>query len=72
MKKMKNMKNIIRSGFQSHPYHLVSPSIWPFYTSVSLLVLTLSGVLTMHGFNNMLPLLIIAFFKLNIFYVILI
>ncbi len=42
----------MRSNFQSHPFHLVSPSPWPIYTCVSLLTLTCSGVLTMHGFNH--------------------
>ena len=41
-----------RSIFQGHPFHLVSPSPWPIYTSISLLNLTTSGVLTMHGFEN--------------------
>lgn len=39
-------------GFQHHPFHLVSPSPWPLYTCISLLTLTTSGVLTLHGFNN--------------------
>lgn len=39
-----------KSIFQNHPYHLVSPSPWPLYTSVSLFTLTTSGVLSMHGF----------------------
>lgn len=38
-----------RSVFQAHPYHLVSPSIWPLYTSVSLLTLTTAAVLAFHG-----------------------
>ncbi len=42
----------MRSNFQSHPFHLVSPSPWPIYTCVSLLTLTCSGVLTMHAFNH--------------------
>ena len=46
------MTNLIRSNFQAHPFHLVSPSPWPFYTCISLLTLTTTGVLTMHGFNN--------------------
>ena len=46
------MTNIIRSNFQAHPFHLVSPSPWPIYTSAALLILTTSGVSTMHGFNN--------------------
>lgn len=41
-----------RSLFQGHPFHLVSPSPWPIFTSISLLNLTTSGVLTMHGFEN--------------------
>ena len=41
-----------RSIFQGHPFHLVSPSPWPIYTSLSLLTLTTSGVLTMHSFEN--------------------
>ena len=46
------MINKIRNNFQAHPYHLVSPSVWPLNTSISLYTLTTSGVLTMHGFNN--------------------
>ena len=37
--------------FQSHPYHLVDPSPWPLALSVSLLVLTVSAVMYMHGFH---------------------
>jgi cytochrome c oxidase subunit 3 len=46
------MTNIIRSNFQDHPFHLVSPSPWPLYTSVSLLNLATSTALSMHNFNN--------------------
>ena len=46
------MKNIMRSQFQAHPFHLVSPSPWPLYTCISLLTLTTAGVSTMHGFYN--------------------
>ena len=46
------MNNLTRSNFQGHPFHLVSPSPWPIYTSAALLTLTTSTVLTMHGFNN--------------------
>lgn len=53
-----------RSNFQSHPFHLVSPSPWPLFTCVSLLTLTCSGVLTMHGFNNSYIFLSIAFLAL--------
>lgn len=46
------MTILTRSHFQAHPFHLVSPSPWPIYTSFSLLFLTTTGVLTMHGFNQ--------------------
>ena len=46
------MTQLIRNNFQSHPYHLVSPSPWPLNTSISLFALTTTGVLTMHGYNN--------------------
>ena len=45
------LSNLNRSNFQAHPFHLVSPSPWPLYTSISLLTLTTTGVLTMHGFS---------------------
>ena len=45
------MNNINRIQFQSHPYHLVDPSPWPLALSMSLLVLTVSAVMYMHGFN---------------------
>ena len=44
------MLNLNRRNFQAHPFHLVSPSPWPLYTSLTLLSLTTSGVLTFHGF----------------------
>lgn len=40
-------------NFQFHPFHLVSPSPWPLFTSFSLLSLTTAGVLNMHNFENM-------------------
>ena len=46
------MTQIERSNFQAHPFHLVSPSPWPFYTSISLLTLTTSGALSMHNYLN--------------------
>jgi len=46
------MKSIVRSNFQAHPFHLVSPSPWPINTSISLLTLTTTFVLSVHGFNN--------------------
>jgi cytochrome c oxidase subunit 3 len=45
------MSIIVRSNFQAHPFHLVSPSPWPIFTALNLLSLTTSGVLTMHGFH---------------------
>jgi len=58
------MKHLNRSLFQGHPFHLVSPSPWPIYTSISLLSLTTSGVLTMHGFEEAHYFLIAAFIAL--------
>lgn len=46
------MTNLVRSKFQDHPFHLVSPSIWPIYTSISLLILTTSTALSFHNFYN--------------------
>jgi cytochrome c oxidase subunit 3 len=46
------MTNLTRSSFQDHPFHLVSPSPWPLYTSVSLFTLTVNAALSMHLFNN--------------------
>nr|YP_010716001.1 cytochrome oxidase subunit III [Paraisaria gracilioides]WDE74399.1 cytochrome oxidase subunit III [Paraisaria gracilioides] len=46
------MTYIIRSNFQNHPFHLVSPSPWPIYTSISLFTLTVNAALSMHLFNN--------------------
>ena len=46
------MTYLMRSHFQAHPYHLVTPSPWPLFSSISLLTLTTTGVLTMHGFSN--------------------
>jgi cytochrome c oxidase subunit 3 len=51
MKKF-SMTNVIRSNFQDHPFHLVSPSPWPLNTSISLLNLATSVALSMHNFNN--------------------
>lgn len=61
---IKKVKHSKRSLFQGHPFHLVSPSPWPIYTSISMLNLTTSGVLTMHGFENAHYFLIGAFIAL--------
>ena len=55
------MTNLTRSNFQAHPFHLVSPSPWPIFTGISLLTLTTTGVLTMHGFSNANTFLMFAF-----------
>lgn len=52
------------NDFQPHPFHLVSPSPWPICTSISLLTLTTTGVLTMHGFFYAQYFLYIAFIAL--------
>lgn len=58
------MTNLTRNNFQLHPFHLVSPSPWPIYTSVSLLALTSSGVLSMHSFSNAFYFFTLAFILL--------
>lgn len=42
----------VRSDFQDHPFHLVTPSPWPWYTSGSILVLALSAAFAMHSFSD--------------------
>nr|YP_010893077.1 cytochrome oxidase subunit III [Paraisaria heteropoda]WJR82515.1 cytochrome oxidase subunit III [Paraisaria heteropoda] len=42
---------MVRSNFQDHPFHLVSPSPWPLYTSISLFTLTVNAALAMHLFS---------------------
>jgi len=54
------MTNLTRSQFQAHPFHLVSPSPWPLYTSFCLLATTFNAVLSFHGFQRGVVLLIIA------------
>jgi cytochrome c oxidase subunit 3 len=51
---------ITRSLFQAHPFHLVSPSPWPFNTSFSLLVLTFSAVLTFQSFTYTVDILLVG------------
>ena len=43
--------NLIKSRYQTHPYHLVDPSPWPIATSFAMLVVTLSTVMYIHGFK---------------------
>ena len=58
------MTNLIRSNFQDHPFHLVSPSPWPIYTSITLLSLTFNGALSMHNFDGAYILFYISLFLL--------
>ena len=58
------MKNVVRTEFQSHPFHLVSPSPWPIYTSLTLLALTFTGVLNMHHFDFSKNFLVLALISL--------
>lgn len=58
------MNYLTRSNFQAHPFHLVSPSFWPLYTSMSLLALTTITVSLIHGFVNSGYFLILAFITL--------
>jgi len=55
---------LVRSNFQSHPYHLVSPSPWPLNTSLSLLTLTFSAVLAFQNFSWAINNLILALIAL--------
>ncbi len=54
----------VRSHFQSHPFHLVSPSPWPLYTSLCLFSLTTTGALSMHSFSGSYNISSLAFFVL--------
>ena len=45
------MLYLAKNNIQTHPFHLVSPSVWPIYTCLSLFSLTISSGLTMHIFN---------------------
>jgi len=58
------MTNITRSIFQHHPFHLVSPSPWPLYTSISLFSLTTSTAISMHNFSNAYIFVYLALFLL--------
>jgi len=58
------MTNSVRSNFQDHPFHLVSPSPWPFYTSVSLFAVTMNGALSMHTFSTSYVIFYLSLFTL--------
>ena len=44
------LKNFSSSFSQRHSFHLVDPSIMPLITALSVLTLTIGGVLYFHGF----------------------
>lgn len=46
------LMHFFSSYTQRHAYHLVDPSVLPFITSISALVLTLSSVLYFHGYSG--------------------
>nr|QNS22990.1 Cox3 [Metschnikowia amazonensis] len=46
------MTNSIRGYMQLHPFHLVSPSPWPLFTSFALMNLATSVGLTAHNYMN--------------------
>jgi len=66
------MNYLTRSNFQSHPYHLVSPSPWPLNTSISLLTLTFSAVLSFQNFslavNNLMIALIMLVLSMSLWF----
>lgn len=51
-------------SFKAHPFHLVDPSPWPFFTSIAALVLTLGIVLFFHSFKGGLLILFFGLFFL--------
>jgi len=48
--------------FQSHPYHLVTPSPWPFLISMAALSTALGATLYMHSYKDGLPILTLGLF----------
>jgi cytochrome c oxidase subunit 3 len=58
------MHYLKKNNFQHHPYHMVSPSPWPFFTTMSLFTLVKTGVLNLHGFEGIGFLFFIALFNL--------
>ncbi len=51
--------------FQDHPYHLVTPSPWPYKSAISMLIITISTALSMHNFNNLHYLLYLGIFAIT-------
>ena len=64
------MTNLIKSIFQAHPFHLVSPSPWPILTCVSLLSLTTSLVLNLKSMKLISFLVILTNYLINKFTII--
>lgn len=58
------MSFLIRSIFQAHPFHLVSPSPWPLFTSICLLNVTLNAAFSMHSFQDSYLILYLSLFLL--------
>ena len=60
------MLSIDKKNYQNHPFHLVFPSPWPFYSSLSLLSLTLNGVLIIQDFIGITFFVLLSFILLFI------
>jgi cytochrome c oxidase subunit 3 len=54
----------MKHNFKYHPFHIVDPSPWPFFISLSSLFLTTGAVMYMHSYKNGLLLLSLGFFLL--------
>jgi cytochrome c oxidase subunit 3 len=54
--------------YQAHPYHLVTPSPWPLYTSFALFSFMLSSVLYLQGYNNYMVLALLGVLGSMIFW----
>jgi heme/copper-type cytochrome/quinol oxidase subunit 3 len=64
--------NVNRNAFEQHPYHLVNPSPWPLYTSISLGNCALSFLLYFNYYKNstfyvLLSLFVFTFFLMRWF-----
>jgi len=52
------------SGKKFHPFHIVDPSPWPFFTAAAVLFITVGTAMYMHSYKNGLLLLILGFLTL--------
>lgn len=59
--------NVHRNLFEQHPYHLVNPSPWPLYTSISLGSCALSFLLYFNYYNNSYVYIIISLIIFSFF-----